>query len=156
MSEPASFRIRDARPEDDALLLEVRRRASLSNEGDRELLLAHPEVFEPREVPAHVGTRVAEADGIVGYATVRQEEGLVEITALFVEPSWMGRGVGRALMLDLVSAATSRGATAIEVTANGHALAFYQRLGFQAAGVVNTPLGVPAPRLRRPLDHLTD
>ncbi|MFZ6003678.1 MAG: GNAT family N-acetyltransferase [Actinomycetota bacterium] len=154
MSEPASFRIRDAGPEDDALLLEVRRRASLSNEGDRELLLAHPEVFEAGEVPAHVGTRVAEADRIVGYATARGGGAVVEITALFVEPDWMGRGVGRALVADLVSAATSRGAAAIEVTANEHALAFYQRLGFRAAGVVDTPLGVPAPRLRRPLDAL--
>ena len=51
----------------------------------------------------------------------------VEVEDLFVLPEWMGRGLGRALVDDVVVAAKARGALGVEVTANHHALAFLQQ-----------------------------
>jgi ribosomal protein S18 acetylase RimI-like enzyme len=42
----------------------------------------------------------------------------------------MRRGVASRLMTEAVAAAGAAGATTIEVDANGHALAFYERAGF--------------------------
>ena len=57
-------------------------------------------------------------------------------------PASMRTGVGRALIGDLVEHATSRGVARMNVTANDHALAFYEALGFVHDGVIPTRSGV--------------
>jgi GNAT superfamily N-acetyltransferase len=118
---------------------DVRRRSSLSNEGDREFILANPDTLDYDPAPLREGRiRVAVDDTrIVGFATTAGDEEL-ELEALFVEPSSMRTGVGRALVTDLVADAKSRGITRINVTANSHALAFYEALGFVNDGLVGT------------------
>jgi hypothetical protein len=60
--------MRDAGPGDMTALREVYRRASLSNNGDRPNLLAHPEYLELSDQGVRDGrTRVADASG-GGYA----------------------------------------------------------------------------------------
>jgi GNAT superfamily N-acetyltransferase len=146
-----TFVIRDAVPADLAALRDVYRRASLSNEGDRENLLANPDALE---FPGLGGddrrTRVATADGrIAGFATSVPAGGVIEIDDLFVDPGWMRRGAGRALVLDAMAIARGRGAGRIEVTANQHALVFYRRAGFVADHEVRTRFG---PGIRMHLD----
>src|SRR5262245_19351295 len=135
--------IRAAGPADMAALRDVYRRSSLHNPGDRESLLAHPEVLELSDAGVmEQRTRVAVRDDrIVGFATVEEVEDRFELEDLFVDPDWMSRGIGRQLVLDVISLARERGIERIEVTGNGHALDFYEEVGFIVDGPTATPLG---------------
>jgi predicted N-acetyltransferase YhbS len=134
--------IRTATLSDHDEVRNVRRRSSLSNEGDRGNLLANPETLEYDSSPLREGrTRVAVDDGnIVGFATTDGDRAL-ELEALFVDPTSMRRGVGRALVRDLIDDARARGITRVNVIANHHALDFYEAVGFVADGVVSTRFG---------------
>jgi len=132
--------IRVAVPADLDALRDLFRRSSLSNEDDRASLLAHPEALVFSGLAVDEGrTRVAVADGrIVGFATLLADG---ELEDLFVDPDWMRRGIGRALVLDSVAAARAQGLKRIEVTANGQALPFYESVGFVLDGSVETAFG---------------
>ncbi|MGA8336187.1 MAG: GNAT family N-acetyltransferase [Solirubrobacteraceae bacterium] len=142
--------VRTALPADLPALRRLFRRSSLSNEGDRELMIAHPELVEPSEEAVAEGrTRVAvSVDGaILGFATGRRlEPGVLELEDLFVDPDWMRRGIGRTLLADFVALAERQGIARIEVTANPHADAFYRSVGFVRVGETETQFG-PAARM---------
>ncbi len=146
-----AFEIRDAVPADLAALRDIYRRASLSNEGDRVTLLANPDALE---FPGLGGddrrTRVATADDrITGFATSVPAGDVIELDDLFVDPGWMRRGAGRALVADAVAIARELGAGRVEVTANPHALVFYQKADFISDHEVQTRFG---PGLRMHID----
>jgi GNAT superfamily N-acetyltransferase len=143
-----TFLIRDAVPGDMSALRDLFRRSSLSNDGDRMSLLAHPDALELSDLAVTEGrTRTAVADGgTVGFATWLRAGDAIEIEDLFVDPEWMGQGIGRALVLDLLTIARGRGVRRVEVTANQHALAFYEKAGFVVGHEVETRFG-PAPRM---------
>jgi len=146
---PMDLAIRAATAADHAEISDIFRQASLSNAGDRENLLAHPELLDFDAAWLRNGrTRVAVADGrLVGFATTRRtDHGAVELDDLFVEPAWMRRGIGRALVADAVAALQAEGAERLEVSANSHALTFYESVGFVADGTVETRFG-PTPRM---------
>jgi GNAT superfamily N-acetyltransferase len=144
-------RMRDALPSEIEPLRALYRRSSLSNEGDRASLLAHPEALVWPDLALHERrTRVALRDGeLVGFATTREVEDILELEDLFVDPDWMRRGVGRDLVRDALATATHSGVRRIEVTANEHALVFYERVGFVHDGVTQTRFG---PGLRMHID----
>ena len=78
----------------------VYRRASLSNAGDRDNLLAHPEylILGPEGL-AEGRTYVAEEDGsVVGFATWADAGGAIELEDLFVDLGWRRRGIATALV----------------------------------------------------------
>jgi len=131
--------IRVAVRDDMLALRDVYRRSSLSNDGDRDVLLAHPEALELSALAVDEGRmRVAVADRrIVGFATLLGSE----LEDLFVDPDWMRRGIGRDLVQDAVELARRRGLERIEVTANDHALSFYRSVGFVFDGIVETEFG---------------
>lgn len=133
-------------------LQRVFRRASLSNEGDRGLLQEHPEWLVLTDQGVVEGrTRVAlDDDGTVaGFVTYLISDGTVELEDLFVDPAWMRRGIASALVLDISERLLELGFESVEVTANPHARAFYERAGFVEVRTVDTP-GYPASRMRRP------
>jgi GNAT superfamily N-acetyltransferase len=140
----AIITIRSATLADAAQLIAVFRRSSLSNEGDRAALLSHPEAldYDDRALRQQ-RVRVAVIDGrIVGFATLlvaTRHTG--ELEDLFVDPDSMLQGLGRALVLDAVDTARREGLTGIEVTANPHALGFYEKVGFVAGGITETAFG---------------
>jgi ribosomal protein S18 acetylase RimI-like enzyme len=144
-----AFRIRSARADDLPALTDVFRRSSLSNDGNKAQLLAHPDALVLSEESILAGgTRLATepTDRIVGFVTSREADGILELDDLFVDPDWMRRGVATLLMRDVTRIARQRNITRIEVTANPHALAFYRRIGFRLAGETQTRFG-PAPRM---------
>lgn len=143
--------MRDAFPSEIDALRDLYRRSSLSNEGDRATLLAHPEALVwPDLALRECRTRVAVRGGeLAGFATTLEVEEVMELEDLFVDPDWMRHGVGSDLVRDAVETATLRGVRRIEVTANEHALAFYQRVGFVHDGVTQTRFG---PGLRMHID----
>jgi len=117
----------------------------LSNAGDRDSLLAHPEALTlPDDVLASGRTRVAtKTDGtVVGFArTQPTDRGVLELDDLFVDPDAMGRGVARQLILRIVAEAASEDVVRIDVTANDHALGFYRAVGFLTGAPVDTEFG---------------
>ena len=126
----------------------VYRRASLSNAGDRDNLLAHPEylILGPEGL-AGGRTHVAEEDGsVVGFATWAGTGGTVELEDLFVDPAYRRRGIAAALVSHIAGILRARGAERLEVTANPHALGFYRAVGFIECGVAETDFGA-APRM---------
>jgi len=81
--------------------------------------------------------------------TTSVHEDHLELDALFVDPDSMRQGIAQDMVLDAVAIARAIGLDRIEVTGNDHAREFYAQAGFVPIGVVDTPLGVPAARLRR-------
>lgn len=147
--------IRPARPDEQAALEALQRRASLANPNDREALLAHPDAIElPVAQLAGGHVFVAERDGvIVGFAAVlpREDEG-AELDALFVEPALWKGAIGRALVDHCADVARARGATFLHVIGNPHAEGFYAACGFEAVGTVATRFGSGL-SMRRGLDR---
>ena len=138
--------IRRAERDDLDAVREIFRSASLANEGDREALLTHPETLEfPEDAVLDGRVRVAVDDGaVVGFATITPNADAWELDDLFVAPTHMRRGFATALVRHLLAEAD---VSAIEVTANPHAMAFYRSVGFVDDGVAETRFG-PAPRMR--------
>jgi len=144
MGPVATFHIRAAALDDMPDLAGIFRRSSLFNEGDRAKLLAHPEALELTDIAVREGrTRVAVLEGgdVVGFATTRLVDGDLDLEDLFVDPSWMRRGAGRALVSDALAAAAVAGFDRMVVTANPHARGFYEALGFEVDGATATPFG---------------
>jgi GNAT superfamily N-acetyltransferase len=141
--------IRVGTPADLAALADIYRRASLSNPGDRDRLLAHPEhlVLEPEGL-AEGRTHVAEEGGsVVGFATWAETDGGMELEDLFVDPNWMRRGIATALVDRVCDVLRIQGADTLEVTASPDALGFYRSVGFIDVGFAQTAFG-SAPLLR--------
>jgi GNAT superfamily N-acetyltransferase len=122
---------------------DVFRRASLSNEGDRASLLAHPDALEFSARAVEEGrVRVAAIENrIVGFATMAVTDQSGELDDLFVDPDCRRRGIATALVLDALDRAKDQSLTRIEVTANPHALAFYESIGFVSDGLTQTRFG---------------
>ena len=136
-------------PTDLPAAMGVYRRASLSNAGDRDNLLAHPEylILGPEGL-ADGRTYVAEEDGsVVGFATWAEAGGTIELEDLFVDPGWRRRGIATALVSRIVDVLRARAVQCLEVTANPHAREFYNAAGFIDCGVAETDFGA-APRMR--------
>ena len=127
---------------------DVYRSASLSNAGDRDNLLAHPEylVLGPEGL-AEGRTYVAEdEESVVGFATWIEAGGVFELEDLFVDPGWMRRGIATALVNRIAQVLRARGVERLEVTANTHVMGFYRAAGFTECGVADTVFGT-APRM---------
>jgi GNAT superfamily N-acetyltransferase len=141
-------RIRDADPSDLDVLRGIFRRSSLSNEGDRENLLANPETLEFALPTTDGQSRLAvlEDGRIAGFATGLIADTFVELEDLFVDPDCMRHGVGRALVDDIAQMARQHGLGRVEVTANPHASDFYEGTGFVADREVATRFG-PSTRM---------
>ena len=124
-------------------LSDLFRRASLSNEGDRASLLAHPDALEFSAAAVEEGrVRVAAIENrIVGFATMVVTDQSGELDDLFVDPNCRRRGIATALVLDALDRAADQQLTRIEVTANPHALAFYESVGFVSDGMRQTRFG---------------
>jgi GNAT superfamily N-acetyltransferase len=125
---------------------EVFHRASLSNAGDRETLLAHPEhLILPPDGLAEGRTYAAEQGGsVVGFATWIQTGEGVELDDPFVDPNWRSRGIATVLVIRIVDVLRARGVSCLEVIANPHAPALYRQLA-SSTWAKPTPSSAPPP-----------
>lgn len=85
-----------------------------------------------------VGTGRLLPDGHIGRMAVLRE--------------WRQRGVGSLLMAELLDAARSRGHTAVELSAQTHAIGFYERFGFAATSGEYPDAGIPHRSMRLTFD----
>jgi GNAT superfamily N-acetyltransferase len=146
-----AYSLREATLADHRDLEAVFREASLSNKNDRGFLLRHPEWLALSESGIREGRmRLAtnEESVIVGFATFRINDGVAELEDLFVDPEHQRRGIGELLVLDISKRVRELGFETLEVTANPHAMAFYEHTGFVACRLVETEF-YAAPRMRR-------
>jgi GNAT superfamily N-acetyltransferase len=72
---------------------------------------------------------------VVGfYALQRQCAGLFELDALFVEPEFIGRGIGRQLVEHALGEARRRGGLRLQIQGDPHAQSFYLTMGGRRIG----------------------
>jgi GNAT superfamily N-acetyltransferase len=73
---------------------------------------------------------VAEAAGrAVGFAALIPQGAVAVLDDLWIEPAWIGRGVGTKLFEACVTRARELGADRMEWEAEPHAIGFYEKLG---------------------------
>ena len=140
----SSFLIRRAVISEQKELEALQLRASLTNVGDRDALLANPDAIElPIDQIAAGAVFVAERNGeIVGFtALLPRPDGDVELDALFVDPDVRRCGVGRSLVDHCVQVASAQGSVALCVIGNPHASDFYTACGFTVVGTTATRFG---------------
>ncbi|MEM9301625.1 MAG: GNAT family N-acetyltransferase [Pseudomonadota bacterium] len=65
------------------------------------------------------------------------------IGRMAVAPAWRGRGVGAALLQAGIDLARAEGRPQVELSAQVHAIPFYERFGFVAEGDVYDEVGIP-------------
>lgn len=140
----ADYEIRPARPNERLALIELQRRASLTHEAYRALLLAHPDAIDlPIEHIAQGGTLVAMIEDVIaGFAVViAHPDGTVELDGLFVEPRWAGMGIGRALVVASTDRVSQWHAEHLIVVASPETRGFYAGCGFVVVGEADTRFG---------------
>ena len=146
-----NFLIRLAMISEQKALEALQTRASLTNAGDRDALLAHPDAIElPLEQIAAGSVFVAEKNGaIAGFAALLpRADGGSELDALFVEPTMRRCGIGRRLVEHCCEVARLQGSAFLHVVGNPHAQGFYAACGFQLTGTAETRFG-PGLLMRR-------
>ena len=129
-----TFLIRPAVISGQKELEDLQRRASLTNVGDRDALLTHPNAIElPTEQIGTGSVFVLEVNSaIAGFAALLpRADGSAELDALFVEPTMRRRGIGRSLVEHCSEIASSPGCTFLHVVGNPHAEEFYIACGFR-------------------------
>ena len=80
--------------------------------------------------------RVAECGGAVAgfYGIQRLPNRDVDLEALFVDPPFIGQGIGRALLADARTAAATMGGVRLVIQGDPHADAFYRAAGARRIG----------------------
>lgn len=130
--------VRAARPGEAALLsaLALRSKGHWGYDADflaacrEELTLSEDELGERR-------TRVVEVGGeVLGFSTLEGAPPVGEVGMLFVEPTAIGRGLGRLLMAHLLDEASAAGFTRLRIDADPSAEAFYLAAGAVRVGEV--------------------
>src|SRR5215470_14570890 len=136
--------IRSAVASEQKELEDLQMRASLTNAGDRDALLAHPDAIElPLAQIAAGAVFVAEWNGsIVGFGAVEpRRDGESKLDAFFVDPNMRRRGIARSLVKHCAEVARTRKSAALCVVGNPHAKDFYTACGFNLIGTAETRFG---------------
>jgi ribosomal protein S18 acetylase RimI-like enzyme len=112
----------------------------------------HQGLVDARRATPSSRFRIADADGLAGYAITGRAGPVGYLQRLAVHPDRQRRGIGAALVTDSLTWVRSRGATTLLVNTQEHnarALRLYERLGFvrevDGLAVLERPL-------ERPLD----
>jgi GNAT superfamily N-acetyltransferase len=102
--------------------------------------------------PARIRTQeahVAERDGaLAGFYALSPAPAVRELDSLWVEPSCVGSGVGRALMRHAMDLARAAGAAALRIDADPNAERFYRACGARRVGEVAAPIAGAPQRVR--------
>lgn len=139
MTDAHTISIRLARLDEKAFLDELQQRSSLANPGDREFLLANPDIglIPPQQIEQGFVFVAESGDVVVGLVALQKYDAPdMELDGLFVEPALFRRGIGRRLVNHAVDFCRVRGARKIVLFANPHALEFYLAMNFEKTGYI--------------------
>jgi GNAT superfamily N-acetyltransferase len=93
---------------------------------------------------------------IAGCCALVTSEGLAELEHMWIDPKLMGKGIGRALFEHSERRARELGFSTLELSADPHAEAFYERMGAKRIGDVAADMFGQSrvlPRMRVELDR---
>lgn len=141
MSPAVEISVRAARwQEEEGAIAQVRRRVFIQEQGVPEAM-----EWESEDAACQWFVAVAperEGEGVVVLACGRlTAEG--RIGRMAVLAPWRRCGVGSALLAAILEAARARGLDHVFLSAQTHALAFYERFGFRAQGDEYLDAGIP-------------
>ena len=86
-----------------------------------------------------IGTARMQPNGTIGRMAVLKE--------------WRGRGAGRALVEALLDCAVRQGLTRVTLSAQTHAIGFYERAGFHVVGELFIDAGIPHRKMVKELQR---
>jgi predicted GNAT family N-acyltransferase len=89
-----------------------------------------------------IGTARMQANGTIGRMAVLKD--------------WRGRGVGRALLQTLLDLAVRQGLPRVTLSAQTHAIGFYEHAGFHTIGEIFMDAGIPHRKMVKALTPATD
>lgn len=93
--------------------------------------------------------QVAEEMGqLIGFAQVATDTRPWELWAMWVRPSHMGKGAGKALLAWARELAAAAGQSELAIDADPNASGFYQRCGARVVGAVAAPIAGSPDRVR--------
>jgi predicted N-acetyltransferase YhbS len=139
MDTITGFAIRDAQPADAPALTQIVR-SSGAYDGTYRVMVAS-QLIDPNYL-ARNPTRVCvdDRDAIVGFASLlvpgRGVAGEAELDFMFVADDRQGRGVGRALMADIVAGSRGLGTERIHIVSHPPAEEFYRSVGAVRVGEI--------------------
>lgn len=93
------------------------------------------------------------AAAVIGYAGLARHVDLAEVQTIGVHPDWQGRGIGRALLVELIESAGDQRVLLDVRTDNRAAIALYRAHGFVRIGLRRRyyqPSGADAYTMARP------
>jgi GNAT superfamily N-acetyltransferase len=94
----------------------------------------------PAFVAGH-DVHAAVLDGrLLGFYALAARDSHMEMEHFWVDPPWIGRGIGRALFEHGVRRARAVGSRRIEISSDPNARGFYERMGARVTGRVPAPL----------------
>ncbi|MFG2909424.1 GNAT family N-acetyltransferase [Kitasatospora sp. NPDC048286] len=130
--------IRPARPEEAALLTGIALRAKAYWGYDEAFMAAcRSELTVDADVIERSATVVAEADGqVLGFVSLSGAPPTGSLDQLFVEPEWIGRGVGRALFERARGLAVALGLRRLTIDSDPNAEPFYLAMGATRIGSI--------------------
>jgi GNAT superfamily N-acetyltransferase len=100
---------------------------------------AIPDLQVSAEVVDRAAAFVAEGEGgVLGFYVLDVEDGAPTLRDLWIEPSAIGRGVGRALFGHMLGEARGRGHRAVRIVSEPNAEAFYAKMGARRVGSVES------------------
>lgn len=128
--------LRAARPGEAACLTELCLRSKAHWGYDSTFMEAcRAELTVTPETAAAPLLRVATVDdGLAAIAEIGEEDGVWHLDKLFVDPRFMGLGLGRRLLRWATEEAAARGATSLEIAADPGAVPFYEHHGARRIG----------------------
>lgn len=94
----------------------------------------------------------ARADGKpVATARLRDENGIAKIERMAVRKDYRGKGVGDALLNRVMETAKNKGLPKARLSAQTHAVPFYEKLGFEVVSDEYMEAGIPHRAMERVL-----
>jgi GNAT superfamily N-acetyltransferase len=132
----AEVTLRQARPDEASALSELALRAKAHWDYTPEFIEACREELTVHRAEIVAGrVTVAEEHGsVVGFSTVGGDPPVAEVDMLFVEPEWIGSGVGSVLFDALRANAVATGFTRLRIESDPNATGFYERTGAVVVG----------------------
>jgi GNAT superfamily N-acetyltransferase len=125
-----------ARPEDAEILTEIAHAAKRHWGYPESWIEAWRDILtmQPKFIAGNIASCAVEEDRIVGFYVLTTEPNGIHLDHLWIVPSAMGRGIGRALFEDAAAKAQTVGFDLIKIEADPNAEGFYKRMGATRVG----------------------